>query len=255
MDSCSTIKGNEGVGGLQAAIAARPALLQELLRDAQGVGLTVSANVQSGIELFQTMEQTRPDVLIVDVDFERRYGGIDLARSEKIPRATPIILISDFLDAGEIPRVIQAGAAGILVRPYATAQFHASLCVALGGRQTKLLEIHRDLQQTCTTLMCISRQLGELESIAPVVPLGPCLRSLPELALLSPREWDVLRGLADHKRVPILARDMHISPHTVRNHLKSIFGKLSVHSQAELLDKVVERAPLRSVSTAAAASG
>ena len=58
-----------------------------------------------------------------------------------------------------------------------------------------------------------------------------------ELAALSPREVEVIEQLVEGRRVRQLASDLFISPHTVRNHLKSIFNKLGVHSQSELIDK------------------
>jgi DNA-binding CsgD family transcriptional regulator len=55
------------------------------------------------------------------------------------------------------------------------------------------------------------------------------------LSTLSPRELDVVRGLQRGKRLSTLARDLCISHHTARNHLKHVFVKLGVHSQVELL--------------------
>jgi PAS domain S-box-containing protein len=60
----------------------------------------------------------------------------------------------------------------------------------------------------------------------------------PELAGLSPREMEILTQLLSAHRVPQIAETLHISPHTVRNHLKSIFGKVDVSSQAALIRKV-----------------
>lgn len=51
---------------------------------------------------------------------------------------------------------------------------------------------------------------------------------------LSPREWDVAQALASGKRAPAVAVSLGISVHTVRNHLKSVFRKLNVSTQAEL---------------------
>jgi DNA-binding NarL/FixJ family response regulator len=57
-----------------------------------------------------------------------------------------------------------------------------------------------------------------------------------ELRTLSSREKEVLHSLLAGQRVPTIARSLYLSPHTVRNHLKSIFRKLGVRSQTELLE-------------------
>jgi DNA-binding CsgD family transcriptional regulator len=49
---------------------------------------------------------------------------------------------------------------------------------------------------------------------------------------------EILTQLLSAHRVPQIAQALHISPHTVRNHLKSIFGKVGVSSQASLIRKV-----------------
>ncbi len=58
----------------------------------------------------------------------------------------------------------------------------------------------------------------------------------PWLPSLSAREREIAELLLAHKRVPAIARQLFISPHTVRNHLKKIFAKLGVGSQQQVLD-------------------
>lgn len=58
------------------------------------------------------------------------------------------------------------------------------------------------------------------------------------LRLVSPREWEVLERLRSGLRVATIARELTISPNTVRNHLKSIYRKLGVRSQTELLEQL-----------------
>jgi DNA-binding CsgD family transcriptional regulator len=58
------------------------------------------------------------------------------------------------------------------------------------------------------------------------------------LRLLSPREWQVLERLRSGRRVVTIASELGISPNTVRNHLKSIYRKLGVRSQVELLERM-----------------
>jgi DNA-binding CsgD family transcriptional regulator len=53
---------------------------------------------------------------------------------------------------------------------------------------------------------------------------------------LSPREGLIAVMLLDAARTAQIARDLKISVHTVRQHIKNILRKLRVHSQEELLD-------------------
>ncbi len=39
--------------------------------------------------------------------------------------------------------------------------------------------------------------------------------------------------------MPAISRRLSISPHTVRNHIKAMFRKFGVHSQAELVDRLM----------------
>ncbi len=58
------------------------------------------------------------------------------------------------------------------------------------------------------------------------------------LLRLTDREWDVARRIASGDRVSLLAEELGISPNTIRNHLKSIFRKLGLKSQAQLVRRV-----------------
>jgi DNA-binding CsgD family transcriptional regulator len=60
----------------------------------------------------------------------------------------------------------------------------------------------------------------------------------PELAGLTPREWEIARRLAEGDRVQLMVEDLGIAENTVRNHLKSIFRKLRVASQAQLVRRI-----------------
>jgi DNA-binding CsgD family transcriptional regulator len=65
---------------------------------------------------------------------------------------------------------------------------------------------------------------------------GDALNALAPLAPLTRREKDVLRLFFDGRRVPSIARNCGVSEETVRAHLKSLYRKLGVKSQAELMD-------------------
>jgi DNA-binding CsgD family transcriptional regulator len=63
----------------------------------------------------------------------------------------------------------------------------------------------------------------------------PALTDEPELGKLTSREWAVLTRLLDGQRVSAIAADLYVSQSTVRNHLSSIYAKLGVHSQVDLI--------------------
>jgi DNA-binding CsgD family transcriptional regulator len=69
-------------------------------------------------------------------------------------------------------------------------------------------------------------------------PDAPDARLSRGIRQLSPREREILDLLLDGLRVGPIGRRLVISPHTVRNHIKAIFRKLGVHSQADLLDRL-----------------
>ncbi len=56
------------------------------------------------------------------------------------------------------------------------------------------------------------------------------------IASLTPRELEVIAAVVRHKGAKslILAEDLHISEHTLRNHLTVIYHKLGVHGRLEL---------------------
>jgi DNA-binding CsgD family transcriptional regulator len=69
-------------------------------------------------------------------------------------------------------------------------------------------------------------------------------RSCPLPEGFSTRQSEILTRLLRGERVQDIAHALYLSPSTVRNHLTAIYRKFGVHSQAELLAKLL-RAPPR----------
>jgi PAS domain S-box-containing protein len=55
----------------------------------------------------------------------------------------------------------------------------------------------------------------------------------------STRQWEILTRLIRGERVEDIAADLYLSPSTVRNHLSAIYKKFGVHSQTQLLAKLL----------------
>jgi two-component system nitrate/nitrite response regulator NarL len=58
------------------------------------------------------------------------------------------------------------------------------------------------------------------------------LRETERRPVLSPREQQVLRLIADGGSAPAIARELHLSPSTVKSHLQTLYEKLGVSDRA-----------------------
>ena len=94
------------------------------------------------------------------------------------------------------------------------------------------------MDEVDTTLRRISVELERLGVPEGARPTSIRPLSCPELDSLSPRESEVLQLFMEGSRVMNIARALCISQHTVRNHLQSVYRKLGVGSQAELIEKL-----------------
>jgi PAS domain S-box-containing protein len=113
-----------------------------------------------------------------------------------------------------------------------------SVIIDLGAVQTaKSIEVGR-AQGLRGTLNQIALDLQTIALMSEITSSPGLAVDAEELAELSPREREVLALIMVGDRVPAIAKSLHISPHTVRNHLKSMFRKLGVGSQAELIERI-----------------
>jgi DNA-binding CsgD family transcriptional regulator len=76
---------------------------------------------------------------------------------------------------------------------------------------------------------------AEMAQLVRGATAGITERDLPGLSNLTIRELEVLTRLLDGDRAPAIAADLFLSQGTVRNHLASIFSKVGVGSQQQLL--------------------
>ena len=108
-----------------------------------------------------------------------------------------------------------------------------------GGRsQRSVADATQILEEFQSAFRKIALILEELRVSTGLLTGSARAHSAKLLQRLSPREWEVLEELRAAKRADEIAAHLCISPHTVRNHTKSIFRKLDVHSHIELLRKI-----------------
>jgi PAS domain S-box-containing protein len=113
-----------------------------------------------------------------------------------------------------------------------------SIIVDLGAVQTAKHIGYHGKSNLRSTLQRIALELEGASLLAdPTAKLALPLDH-PDLADVSLREREVLALLVGGDRVPAIAKQLHISPHTVRNHLKSLYRKLGVKTQSDLISRI-----------------
>lgn len=130
--------------------------------------------------------------------------------------------------------------------------------VVVGGSQPRLARIHLvgvpDARSTGNALIGMVQDAleGEVDDDGAAERLNRMKSSLARIAVdlstlipqaptgvasqrLSPRQQQIVELLSEGHRPAAIARMLHLSVHTVRNHTKTIFTQLGVHSQTELI--------------------
>jgi DNA-binding NarL/FixJ family response regulator len=171
------------------------------------------------------------DLLIADIGMPGNRD-LELLREQGV---IPILLVTGAPSLDSAVAALRGAAIDYLAKPVAPERLLAR--VADGIARARAL---RQLRATEDQLLELTASLRE--SLARVgVKLGQqadlSMSALPDriAALLSPREGEVLLAFRAAPKIAEVAARLHISPHTVKNHIKAIFRKLEVTSQAEML--------------------
>jgi len=91
-----------------------------------------------------------------------------------------------------------------------------------------------------TAVLVVSRRAGEVTSLANkiaaalgVIAVGEQESAASPLAVLTPRETEVLRRIAAGQGTRKMAGEMNVTTETLRTYVKNVLGKLGAHSRLE----------------------
>lgn len=179
-------------------------------------------------------------------------SGLDLlgsVRENGLP--VPVLIVTDNPDLTTAINAMRLGAVDYLVRPMATDQLERRVDDALlkGRGFRNMADAKRRVTELAQTAEALEVALAghyppSSSRLRPAQPISDAPSSAGGLeaallARLSPREREVTRLLVQGNSVSDMATAFELSPNTVRNHVKSIFSKLQVHSQVALVSKLV----------------
>jgi LuxR family maltose regulon positive regulatory protein len=141
--------------------------------------------------------------------------------------------------------VLQALALQALDRPEpALASLEHALCVAEPSGYVRVFvdegsPMRQLLQQALAKGIRVDyarKLVGAFGEEAAATPWPPSAHKAL-IEPLSQRETEVLRLLSTHLSSAEMAEVLFVSVHTVRSHIKSIYGKLDVHSRSEAVSR------------------
>ncbi|MBS1557949.1 MAG: response regulator transcription factor [Bacteroidetes bacterium] len=168
------------------------------------------------LNILDHMKKLKPDIVLMDIDMPGMNGIEAVRKIRQAGYTTPILMLTVFDDNRHVFDAICAGASGYLLKKHLP---------------TKLFLAIEELQSGGAPMS---------PSIASMVIQSMYKKpNLPNPYKLTPRETDILTSLSKGNSYKLVATELAISIDTVRTHIKSVYEKLQVHSQAEAVAKAI----------------
>jgi DNA-binding NarL/FixJ family response regulator len=176
--------------------------------------LEVIGEASDGREAVDLVAVHGPDLVIMDIGMPN-LNGIEATRQVRAssPR-TKVIALSMHASAPFVSRMLEAGAAGYLLKESAYEELLQAVRAVLAG-QTYL---SRDI--TGVVVDDYVRRIGAATQL--------------EAAALTPREREVAQMIAEGRSTKEIAGELHVSVKTIETHRQHIMEKLKIGSVAEL---------------------
>ncbi len=180
----------------QAMVQGALAALLELEDDIEVVG-----RAGDGREALERIAETRPDVVLTDIEMPG-MSGLDMAvELRSRPDAPRVVILTTFARSGYLRRALDAGASGYVLKDAPSEQLADAV-----------RRVHRGLR---------------------VIDPELAVTAWSEPDPLSDRERQVLRRAGEGRTTAQIAGELHLSEGTVRNYLSEAIGKLGASNRVE----------------------
>lgn len=184
--------------------------------------IEVVGEAGDGAEAIAVVERLRPDLVIMDV----RMPGMDgieatrqliQERPDDPDQITRVLVLTTFDEDAALYGTLRAGASGYMLKHAAPGELANAIRRVADG-------------DAWIDPGVAPKVLGTLREMALNTPEGR-----PGLDMLTPREIDVLRELADGATNSDLSRRMVLSEATVKTHISRMLMKTGCHDRAQLV--------------------
>src|SRR5215208_104725 len=180
----------------------------------------VVGEAATGEEVVEKVAQTRPDIVLMDIQMPG-INGIEATR--RVLESNPsigVVVVTMFEDDDSVIAAMRAGARGYILKGADAEEVLKVVSAVAEGEAHFGPEIAR-------------RLMGFFSAPKPTAPS----EAFPELTA---REAEVLDLIAQGRNNAKIARRLYISEKTVRNHVSSIFLKLQVADRAQAIVRARE---------------
>ena len=176
-----------------------------------GTDLVIAAEATTAAEAMAAIEQSLPDVVLMDIRMEGGDGLNALGRMKLDHPDLPIVLFSAYDNPTYIARAVALGAAGYVLKSASREKLIGALETAVTGESAWT----RDELRRVTGALATPRLSQDIE-----VPL-------------TQRESEVLRQMALGLTNKEIAKMLGISYETVKEHVQHILRKIGVSDRTQ----------------------
>jgi DNA-binding NarL/FixJ family response regulator len=186
--------------------------LKNLLEE-QGVNVVGEApNGQTAIRLASDLA---PDVIVMDLNMPGLTGVETTRHLAGIAPLTRVVVLTISADDDDVMDAVMAGACGYLLKDSSIQDLIAGIRAAAAG-------------ESLISPQIASKVLQRLRAQSSSEDAAATIR-----AELSDREIEVLKLIANGKDNAQIARELFISPKTVKNHISNILMKLQIDNRIQ----------------------
>ncbi|MBL5816596.1 response regulator transcription factor [Bacillus sporothermodurans] len=190
----------------------------------------IVAEGEDGANALQLIEQTKPDVVLMDINMPNK-NGIEATRQlvETYPD-TRVIILSIHDDENYVTHALKTGATGYLLKEMDSDALIEAVKVVADGGSYLHPKITRNLVEEF-------RRLANRQSTGTGYQQPEVVRPLH---LLTPRECEVLQLLADGKSNRVIGETLYISEKTVKNHVSNILQKMGANDRTQAVVSAIK---------------
>jgi DNA-binding NarL/FixJ family response regulator len=193
--------------------------LEKLIESGRPAMRVVGSATSYG-EALKMLDKASPDVILLDLDLGQESGLDAIPKLIAVSKAR-ILILTGLRDESVHHSAVLAGARGVIEKEARAESILAAIAKVHEG------EVWLDRAATGKLLVELSRKSASRNAVDP---------HQQKIATLTVREREIIALTAANAgaTAKTIAEKLHISEHTLRNHLTSIYEKLGVANRLEL---------------------